>query len=209
MSTLDTSIIVGALTVIVGLFSLLNSVGASWVSQRAAQRAKSVELYDEYYSPENYRRVVLPVFRVMMKWMHLPQPKREEYGAVLREAWLGFHEDPARKLTMFEGQGWATDDVYAAHFHHTQSSDAFTEHEALTVLLYFWTKVNELLKAGVIDERTAVRLLRKPYSYLSNFIAEFRADIMRNAGSDELPAWCLATQELEKVLKVPGKEQVC
>ncbi len=84
------------------------------------------------------------------------------------------------------------------HFHKVLPSEAFTEHEALTVFLYFWTKVFELINADVMDQKIAKRLLAKPYGYLGEFIKEFRADIQKNTTMGDLPPWCEATEGLER-----------
>jgi len=196
--TIDTPLLIGALTVSIGLFSLLNSIGVALVTQRAERRAKAVELYDEYYSPENYRRVVLPVFCIMLKWWNLPDPQREQYRTVLRRGWTGFESDTNLLLASYIGPDFLTENPDNAHFHKVTPSEAFTEHESLTVFLYFWTKVLELIRADIVDAKTAKRLLAKPYGYLGAFISEFRADIKKQSPSGDMPAWFEATEELEK-----------
>ncbi|MCH9765498.1 MAG: hypothetical protein K0U34_05840 [Alphaproteobacteria bacterium] len=200
MSSADAPVLIAALTAIVGLFSLLNAFGVALVTQRAERRAKAVEIYDEYYSPENYRRVVLPVFCIMLKWWHLPEPQRSDYRAVLRRGWIGFEADADSLLATYVGADYLGENPNHAHFHKVVPSEAFTEHESLTVFLYFWTKVYELLHADVVDQKTAQRLLAGPYSYLADFIKEYREDIAQHATSDDLPPWHHATQELDKLL---------
>jgi len=198
MSTVSAPLLIGALTVIVGLFSLLNSFVVALVTQRAERRAKAVEIYEEYYSTENYRRMVLPVFRIMLKWWYLPEPKRSEYRATLRCGWVGFDNNSASILTTYIGKDYLEENPDNVHFHKTIPGEAFTEHESLTVLLYFWTKVYELLNADIVDSKTAKRLLAKPYSYLSEFIREYREDIAQHSKSGESPPWHEATQELDR-----------
>lgn len=207
MSATFATLLAGGLTALVGVFSIFNAIGAAFVAQRAQKRAKVVEIYDEYYSPENYRRVVLPVFRIMLKWWNLPQPQQDEYRAVLRRGWVGYHSDVPSVMTTYLGSGYLEEDPDHAHFHKLLPSEAFTEHESLTVFLYFWTKVHELLRAGVIDRKTAQRLLAIPYGYLSKFIREFRADIAQHSEAQDLPPWYEATEELERLFASESKAQ--
>ena len=199
MTATEATLLVGVLTALVGTFSILNSIGVAVITQRAERRAKAVEIYDEYYTPENYRRVVLPVFRIMLKWWKLPQPQRDEYRAVLRRGWVGFDADATTVLATYLGQSNADEHPEHAHFHKLLPSEAFTEHESLTVFLYFWTKVHELILAGIVDEKTARRLLVRPYGYLAEFIKDFRDDVAKHSKSGELPPWCEATESLEKL----------
>ena len=199
MSVTFATLLAGGLTALVGVFSIFNATGAAFVARRAQQKAKVVEIYDEYYSSDNYRRVVLPVFQIMLKWWNLPQPQKDEYRAVLRRGWVGYNSDTSTVLKTYLGSSYLEDDPDHAHFHRSLPSEAFTEHEALTVFLYFWTKVHELLQAGVMDKRTAQRLLAKPYGYLSDFIKEFRTDIAQHSEAQDLPPWFQATEELEKL----------
>jgi hypothetical protein len=200
MSLDHPAVFVGILTGVIGAFSALNSLVVGWVERRRQRRERAVNLYNEYYSADNYRRIVLPVICLHLKWHALPEGERTAYRATVRRGWLGFDNAPERLLEAYVGPEKLHDDPDTAHFRNTVSAEAFTEHESLTVFLYFWTKVYELLKSRVIDHETTARLLKRPYGYVARFLKELREDVERHAGSEALPVWVEATRHLDEIL---------
>jgi len=200
MTLEDPAVLIGSLTVVIGAFSLLNSLLVARIERRISRRARAADLYNEYYSPENYRRIVLPVIRLALKWRGLPDAEREAYRAAVRRGWLGFETEPARLLEAYVSAENLHEDADRAHFRDALPAEAFTEHEALTAFLYFWTKVHELLRSGIIERATTRRLLGRPYRYAANFLKELRADIEEHLGDRDAPVWVEATRKLDKVL---------
>lgn len=200
MSLEDPAVLIGVLSVVLGAFSLLNSFAVAWIERRVARRSRAADLYNDYYSADNYRRVVLPVIRLGLKWSALPDDEREAYRAAVRRGWLGFEQEPQRLLAAYVSEERLHADPDRAHFRDTLSSEAYTEHESLTVFLYFWTKVCAMLDAGVVEQKMAKRLLRRPYGYTLSFIRALRSDIEDHVGDAELPVWVAATLRIERVL---------
>jgi hypothetical protein len=196
----DPAIAIGILTVVVGTFSLLNSALNNSNLRRIAARERASQLYNEYYTPEHYRQIVLPVIRLQLKWVALPPEQREAYRTAVRCGWIGFGRDDRKLLKAFVGDDHLFDDAEEAHFRAPLDGMSFTEHESLTVFLYFWTKVDAMLEAKLLERKTTVRLMRRPYRYAQRFLAELREDMAQHGRPDEIPAWFEATKRLDRVL---------
>ncbi|MEP3265104.1 MAG: hypothetical protein ABJN78_05030 [Hyphomicrobiales bacterium] len=199
MSFDQPTLLIGSITIILGIFSLLNSFVVAFIRRRIDRHSRVADLYNEYYSADNYRRVVLPITRIALKWRYLPKKKREEYRKAIRRGWLIDETDPTQLLKTYVSPAELNLDPTNAHFHETNSSGAYTEHEALTVFLYFWTRLYEMTRSDLIDEKKAKRLLKRSYGYTQEFVQEFREDIKSHAEKGQEPVWVHATIELERL----------
>lgn len=199
MNLEDPGVLIGALTILLGLFSLANSFSMAWIERRIERRARASDLYNDYYSADNYRRVVWPISRIALKWNALPEPEKSAYRKAVRKGWLIEETADGDLLKAVVSAEELRSDADCAHFRDTQSSEAFTEHEALTVFLYFWTKVYEMMRTGVIDRKVAKRLLKRPYGYTRGFVRALRDDIKAHVKKGHEPIWFEATLALEKM----------
>ena len=200
MSFDQPTLLIGAITIILGIFSLLNSFLVAFIRRRIDRHSRVADLYNEHYSADNYRRVVLPITRIALKWRFLPEQEREEYRKAVRRGWLLDETDPTQLLKTYVNPAELKLDPTKAHFHEAHSSSAYSEHEALTVFLYFWTRLYEMIRSDLIDEKKAKRLLQRSYGYTQGFIQEFREDIQKHAKKGKEPVWVHATLELERFL---------
>ncbi|GAB4155245.1 MAG: hypothetical protein Tsb0016_27230 [Sphingomonadales bacterium] len=192
-------IMIAAIAAIFAAVEALQAIVIATTQRKTAQRERAVQLYDDFYSAENYRRVVAPVMRLMLKWRGLPNDTRNAYRQAVRCGWLGFSREPEVLMHRYISPEVLQAEPYQAHFRDTLDAGCFTEHEALTVFLYFWTKVHNLLEAKVINRNTTHSLLRVPFQYYAGFIAELRDDTLKNLGvGDVEPAWSSATRALER-----------
>lgn len=179
--------------------AILHSLLSGMIQRRLARRERAAELYSRFYSSDNYRRVVAPVYRLMMKWRGLPEPQREPYRAAVRLGWLGV-ESPAQLLGAYCSEESLHDDPERAHFRDTLPTESFTEHEALTTFLYFWNQVDELVATGLIDRTLFRRLFKSPFEYYRGFLAELRDDMKPRFPPAGAPAWIAATERLERLM---------
>lgn len=191
-----------AFVAVVGLVftvvSVFHSLLMGWIQRRIARRERTAELYDDFYSADTYRRVVAPVMRLTLKWDGLPPEEARKYRDVVRMGWQGFRSDPAQAMRAYVSEEWIKADPARAHFRDTLSTEMFTEHEALTVFLYFWTRLWELVDANLLCRQVARKLFREPYCYYRHFLAELRADVVAHStAKDVQPPWVHATEKLD------------
>lgn len=194
----DPGVAVAVFATFFTIVTFAESIWRAWVERRLARRERAANLYDDYYSTDNYRRVVLPVIRVMLKWRGLPNEQRDDFRKALRNGWTGFRKRPGELMRAYVSEENLHDDMAKAHFRDTLSTEEFTEHEALTVFLYFWVKVEAMLDARLIDPKTVKSLFGRPYSYVQPFLKDLREDFQENISKDRTPAWSIATAKLDR-----------
>ena len=193
-------IFVGAISIAVATFSLLNAAITAAFNRRRERRRQTVDLYRSYYTPENTRKIVTPVFALMLKWESFQDEKFESLKAAVRRAWIGANSDPDRVLSAFVPAEVLAMDCETAHFHYTQSGDQFTEQEALTAFLRFWTMVDQMIEAKVIDKKLTRSLFIGTYAYYRGFFKDLRDD-MRPFAEGYTLTWIDATERLDKIFK--------
>lgn len=193
-----------------GLFiAVVGAVASGWFSwhQRSlARRERAADLFDSFYSLENYHAMVAPVFGITVLWNALSSEKRVIYAAALCKGWMGqdraldlvtaydpVHPQRARLATL--------ETLEEAHFRRGRSTEEITEHAALTAFLYFWVKLQAMLDARLVSPRLTKKLFREPYAIYAQFIANFRQAVLDNPDTASVrPPWIEATRELEMLL---------
>lgn len=191
---------IALLTLTLGALTVFHSLLTAFIGRRADRRERTVELYDGFYSVENYHRVILPVYRLMLKWRGLPDDAREKYREAVRLGWVGA-DDPSRVIRAYIPDEHLHDDPQRAHFRDTVPGDHFTEHEALTIFLYFWTKVDQLISTGQVDPRLFKRLFAVPFGYYRDFLEQLRDDMRPHFTEEKAPAWIRATEKIDDLVK--------
>ncbi|MEM9286551.1 MAG: hypothetical protein AAGA39_11755 [Pseudomonadota bacterium] len=200
MNLEDPAVVIGALTVSLGAASFLNAFLTNRANRKVEARTRATELHTSYYSSDNYHRVVLPVTRILLKWDGLPDDQREAYRAAVRRGWVGFDDAPERLLRSYVDDSTFAIDPDEAHFRTVASAGEYSEHESLALYLYFWTRVDEMIAAGLVEKSLVVRIMSRSYRYGQSFMAKLRTDIEAHAKPGELPAWFAATKRLDKIL---------
>lgn len=178
----------------------------SWHQRNMARRERAADLFDRFYSPEQYHVMVAPVFVITLRWYALRGAARAAYATTLCMGWAG-RERAERLVEVYAGAdpgGEASSDVdhfEDDHFRRARSTDEITEHAALTAFLYFWVKLQAMLDANLVCKRLTRKLFRQPYAIYAQFIADFRQAVTDDLqGADPRPAWLDATRELETFL---------
>jgi len=194
----------------VGLF--IAAVGGAfsfWYSRhqrRLARRERAADLFDRFYSLENYHAMVAPVYVITLKWNAHRRAGRTGYAEALCRGWAG-PEHAERLISAWdpeygiESAQRGVDLFEEAHFRRSHDTDGVTAHAALTAFLYFWVKLDAMVEAGLVSRRLTKRLFRQPYGIYAPFIADFRAAVLSHphtANGD--PAWIDATRNLEGLL---------
>lgn len=192
------------LTFFVTLFTTAVGAWFSWYLRSLARRARTADLFDRFYSPENYHCMVGPVFVVALRWHALQGKEKEAYARALCKGWpkcddvrdvVGVY-DPEH----FGGRRDLTEsDFEHMHFHGETNTEVITEHAALTSFLYFWTKLEAMLATGLLCKRLAIKLFANPYRIYEDFIAEFRSAVEKDPDTcDDIASWIDATKKLEQ-----------
>lgn len=178
--------------------SVFHSLLGGWIQRRISRRERTAALYDDFYSADTYRRVVAPVMRLTLKWGGLPDEEARAYRKAVRMGWQGFRSRPSEAMKAYISDERIHEDPTKAHFRDTLSTEQFTEHEALTVFLYFWTRLHELLDANLLCKEITHKLFREPYCYYRDFLAQLRDEVREKKESHDLdPPWVRATEKLD------------
>lgn len=192
---------IGAIGGIIALITFLNSAAMALIQYRRTIRDRSVDLYNEFYSADSYRRIVAPVYRMMLKWRGFPDERRQAYMQAIRSSWTGAKSDPQNMLRAYNSQHRIDMDPDEAHFRDTFSTEVFTEHEALTAFLYFWTKLDMMKESGLISASIIKRMFCGPYCYYRDFLAELRRQVVPYLEHQDAPPWIEATERLDKFFR--------
>lgn len=192
-------IFLGLFTLALGVISLLNTSLNALLQRRRERRERTASLYRAFYAADHYRRTVAPVYRLMLKWRALPQPVRQAYHEAVRFGWSGATAEPEALLAAYVSPERLTQDPQEAHFRDTLTTEVFTEHEALTVFLYFWSSLDEMLQANLLDRRLVRNLFAGSYGYYAAFLKDLRAEITPHVNRETPPVWIAATERLDAV----------
>ena len=190
-------------------------MAAGWYTlyQRAVvRRERTSNLFEEFYSPENYHATIAPVFILKVRWQALEGDAKTAYADAICKGWpkRELSRDEAREIISsydhkFESYANVNDaGVFEKmHFRKERSTEVITEHAALTAFLYFWVKLERMRKEGLLSENLVKQLFKGPYDIYRPFIRDFREAVANCVGNYE-PDWFSATQNLESFFD--GKE---
>lgn len=190
------------IAVIGGLFS----GWFTWHQRTLARRERAADLFDRFYSLENYHAMIAPVYVITLKWKALGGEARAAYAAALCRGWAG--RDRAAELIAawdpdYDAEASRADVAVfeAAHFRRSRTGDGVTGHAALTAFLYFWVKLDAMLDAGLVAEGLVRQLFGEPYRIYAQFLADFRQAVVDNPETTGgTPPWIAATRNLERLL---------
>jgi hypothetical protein len=194
---------VAVLGLILTVLGLLISSWFTFYQRNLARRQRASDLFDGFYSSENYHAVVAPVYIIMLKWNALQGEERAAYAATLCKGWMG--QDKAANVIsayapdfLSKGRQTSVSTFEEVHFRRGISTEEITEHAALTSFLYFWVKVKALIDARLACKKLIKELFKQPYSIYAQFIANFREAMLDNPDiAADCVAWVNVTRELE------------
>lgn len=194
MSDLAT-VLIGAGTILVGV----GAIGHTEVLRRqqlsADRISRATSLHELHYSPDFFAHVALPVFTIARKWSLLTAEARAEYRDSVLLGWVGYNTIESLEAMV----GGSLDGAARSHYVPAMGERGLNEHEALTVSLYFWTRVATLGRLRLLDRDVARELFAWPYSYASPFFNDLVTEITERLGVDEvLPQWVAAVAYLDE-----------
>ncbi len=190
---------ISGLEIIVGLGMAIFTIVIARIEIVRTRRTRTNDLYAEFYAAEHYRKVVMPVYRIIIKLGALEGRDRTEYIDAIVAGWA--HDPEAAPLAdAMTTEGEARLGAFEQHFLFEHSTEAFTEHEALTSFVYFWVRAHRMLETRLIDKRLFQRLFCNSFAYYDDFLIEMRREIGRVAGPGEEPSWVDATAEMQELL---------
>lgn len=196
------------ITIALTLVTILHTMVTHAFQRNRERVSRAVELYEEFYTVENYTRVVAPVFEIVLKWNSLSEPLRSEYRKVIRDGWIGFANTQDNMWIRALGQTAAMPPGEASplsvadrHYLPTRNCDLVSEHESLTTFLYFWVKIDRLLQTGVVCPKTTQELFTPTFLYYAEFFQSLEMEIKQNIGPNDLePSWFKSIERLKQTL---------
>ncbi len=188
------------LSIFIASIAAIHAVATHLWELRRARQEHARDLFADFYDAGHYRRVVAPVFRLTLKWKGLPDGPREAYQAAVLQGWA-LSDDNAEVLASYiSEENLFLDDPAKGHFRHTISLERFTEHEALTAFLYFFTRADRLIQTNLVDRRLFAQLFCKSFAYYWPFLAEIRASVAAALPQPEHPSWIEASERIENLI---------
>lgn len=204
MNFSDTEILIGVASIAIATISFANALITAWFHRRRERREQSVELYRDFYAPDNIRRVVTPVYVIMLKLKSFEGEKRQELIESLRRGWVGADRDPDRVLQAFASAEAIAKPGDEAHFQTLYSGDQFTELDSMTAFMRFWTMLEQMIEMHVLDRKLTKNLFIGTYCYYHDFLAELRQDMTAHSDPGQTLSWASATERLDKFFGVNG-----
>lgn len=192
---------IGLATIGLTIVSLATAWLFDWLVWRRNRRMLTADLYDRFYTPENYRRVVAPVFRITLKLRAFEPEARAAYFDTLKAGWVGARSDPKTLLNLYVSPDAREGDPGELHFRRLLPAESFTEHEALTAFLNFWSKLHGLVKAGAADQRVVRDLFSATYAYYGDLLEELADAVAREIDIDAAPSWIEAVAWTRRTLR--------
>lgn len=200
-----TGLLVGIGTVLVGVATVLHAEFQHRRADAAERVRRTTHLHELHYSEGFFSRVAMPVFTIARAWDLLPDDERRDYRDAVLLGWVGYNSEPA--LDAMRREPIDLRDPAAVHFRPKFEGAALSEHEALTISLYFWTRISLLEQLGMLDREVAAALFAWPYSYVSPFFNSLAQAIEDRRGEDENPPqWISAIEVLDRWLLPARKE---
>lgn len=188
---------VGIVTAILAIFTTGYGIFKTRQDKARERRERTTALYSEFY--DRYREVALPVYKLAVKMRGLPKSEWATYRDMLSESW-SYQPDPKAELAHYVSAEERALSPAQAHFHHRQTGDEFTEHDALVAFLYFWVRVERLIKANLVDGQLFADLFCNSFAYYDDLLDELRDAVEeKNAGGPK-PAWVDATRTIEALI---------
>lgn len=205
---MGTEQLLGILGGIIAAVGFAHAVGTEWYHRHRARQERARDLFAQFYAADHYRRVVAPVFRLTLKWAGLPDGTREQYRAAVRQGWV--IPKPAEALKVFVSPEYIeTMDPAEDHFRKTLALEQFTEHEALTAFLYFFTRSERLIDTGLVDPKLFAQLFCKSFSYYWSFLEELRAEVSGHFEPGAEPSWMEASLNIQQLIEHHRREGHC
>jgi len=139
--------------------------------EERARKDRSVSLHEYFLNPAFYAQVRAPAYQVSLSWSHLPNDLKEKYRNIVIQGWV--FSTVKDKLDFYvTSPPDNLDSMAKYHFQSPRGLASLTEHQALSALLRFWTRIRILLKENLIDHKVTKELFRDQFCYDVAFFDE-------------------------------------
>jgi hypothetical protein len=181
------------------------------IAELRARQDRAIALHEYYLSPDFYAKVRAPAFSIGLTFAGLPDAAREAYQDAVAEGWCYDEREKQKLLARYVVH--SPSDPAGMIKHHFQTPCGYpslTEHQALTALLRFWTRVRILLGEGMIDATLVESLFRDEFRYDIKFFRVLCSYVSDKYASDKQqgkelpirPRWVEDIKYLEGVFKL-------
>lgn len=174
------------------------------INLRNARIERTINLHENFLDPIFYQEVRAPAWRIRMQWFYLPSSAANKaYRTVVCNGWSAY--DNADKFTYYVSEHPKSEqEAVTHHYHVAHKPQGLTEHQSLTSLLRFWTRLNTHRTKGLLDDKLLNNLFYDEFDNQRSFFAELAACISRR--NDKIPLWVNAIAELSEFFD-QGKKQ--
>lgn len=180
------------LTLLVAIFAALIAFFVPWTQRRISRRQSTISLHQSYWSVENYLRVIAPSFGVRLNWAELS----EQYRETVLKGWT--ETDKSGKYGLYMGPE-PVGDPAEQHFRKATGKDKLTEHQALTLSLYWWSQCATYYRHKLVDRELFHDLFRDTFGYTREFLLEFCDAVQKELGEGaDIPQWIESIRFLEE-----------
>jgi hypothetical protein len=132
--------------------------------------------------------------------MHLPEPQRKAYRDVVIQGWAF---DPADdKLSLYIPRPLENPDkAIPYHFQTPRGLSSLTEHQALTLLLRFWTRIRILIDLEMINPQLVQSFFKDEFDYERDFCKQLSSAVADelNPSKMVIPRWLEDMKRLEEM----------
>ncbi|MEE4201957.1 hypothetical protein [Erythrobacter sp.] len=181
---------------IIAALMALYTVTSAMIKRRVDQRNRAAELFENFYSGDFYRFSVLPTYRLLVKLRAMDKAERSQYFDAIVCGWVPSH-DPKVDYDHFITVEEQSQSASVSHFRYFHPMEEHTEHDALTMFLYFWVKVDKLLSARLIEPKLFVELFASSFCYYDEFMSELAEATVAKASAENAPSWIGAIRRIE------------
>jgi hypothetical protein len=191
-----------ALTISLTFAGVLLAIVIPLTQYRIAQRQLTISLHETYWSVETYVRVIAPSYAVQKGWQGLPEQVRVNYREIVLQGWAPHLPSPEDEYELYLGAPPEIQDFAAHHFRTPVGNDKLTEHQALTLLLYWWSHLAEYYRNRLVNRRLFRALFRDAFGYKKAFLLDLCSSMeSRLTGTDTRPQWIDSIRYLTDVLE--------
>lgn len=182
---------------VAAVFAAVITVGLNAELRRRARRSATLQLHEFYLSPQFYASVRSPAYCVQLQWNHLPPDVRPQYRRIVVSGWA--HNENADTLSAYAPDfPTSRDDIIKHHFQTPRALPSLTEHQALTALLRFWSRLNKHLSLHLIDRHVTRVIFRDEFEYNRTFFRELANEVVAAMPTTKAPpTWVKDLNELD------------
>ncbi|MCK7675559.1 hypothetical protein [Corynebacterium pygosceleis] len=159
---------------------------AFWMhGRRIEKRRLTIDLHRDYWSIENYLKIIAPGWKVQMQWNHLPVAVREIYRSTVLDGWKRLSDEDY--FSAYCGDPQVSVDYGEWHFRTPSGGEFLTEHQALTLLLYKWSQLAVFHENGMLENALFEVLFKDAYSYKRAFFSELALEMRGRVDDSPTP----------------------